>query len=363
MLLVDSGVKRRAEQALVESRPLKRVHGPPQVSLENWSGPVFSQELFDALFTMPQAQLHQQFEWNESQFSQQDTLSYHYPRQQLDPLIHKSMFTLHDQCRVKLNNLRHSQIRVSGGGGGEWYALVSNSVMRLSGEQNEFGGLSISLINNHLPLHLDATSFYGENKSRRSLDIAQLGEANQWCYIRSQSAMDFTFADNAGVFLLCSTTRCDFLLGECELEFWSSDNHCERPLHYSVDNARFLYAIQATIRGRPLPHNPLHDSLGPSALSIRYAGESSGFSSDMDQYALLIALQVRFEANESIPLFYINNQRLPVQLGEASTLTVFYQGLALTNVYYDRDQCLLRMILIYSEERRRGHANRYYVYK
>lgn len=352
------GVKRRPEQALVETRPLKRLHRIV-MSLEDWQAPVYSEALFDALFTMPLVQLQQQFGWHDAHFAEK-SLDYHYPIQQLDSLTHKSLFTL-NQCCVKLSHLRHSQVRITDVVE-EWHAIVSNCTLTFIGPIEEFAGCSISMIDNTTPLHLDPLVFY---EGKRRLDVAQLSQPDQWCYVRSKSPMLINFREPDGVFILCNTNaQCQFSLAECHLEFWTSQADVEQPLRYSVDNAQILYAIQAMARNPPPPHNPLYDSLPSTQLSVRYGGERGSFCGDMDRFVLLTVLQAHFIPGESVPLFYLNNQQLPVQLGQGgstgSTLTVFYQDFALSDVFFSRKECTLRMRLIYNEEKRR--ANCYYSY-
>ncbi len=329
------------------------------LTLACWSGGghAFSSALFEALFTTSVAQLTTQHNWPSHQaqcFGNEDTLDHHYACQRIDQLTHKAAFTLHRRSKLKLCGVRASEIRV-GASPVAWHALVSNCQIALN-PQAATGAVCLYLVDGEAsPIHLALDG--------RRLDVAQLGRPNQWCYVVSCAELQFSFAGTEpGLFVLCSQgARCDLALREAFLEFWASEP--VRPLRYSVDNARMLYRVQALARGLPCD-NALHETLGPLRVGARYQDPRSGFADDMERFVLLVQLQAHFNECDAVPLFFMHDRQLPVTLGsDAKTLTVYDdEGLALADVWFERESAVLRFRLMYAEERRYVDWTRSYVY-
>ena len=361
--------KRHCDEPLCDPRPVKRV----SIALERLDGRCrFTETLFDALFTTSPYALCERFAWPETmatQFASDATLQTHYACQRVDPMTHKSCFSLRGRSKLKLCQLRESELRVTTHEQA-WHALVSNCVITL-GDPARFHGLSVYLLGQHETLQLDASQF---SDGQRALDVAQLGAPHQWCYVVSRSELHFRFpgeedGKHDGVCLLSSEdSEAHLDLGDAFLEYWSAEVQPQRPYRYSVDNARVHSSLYACLRGRG-DRNPLHATLGPSRLGVRYVGQYADFSTDRPRYLQLLRLRVYFGASDPVPLFFLDAVQLMVILHAPRShtterLTVFGQdGLALADATLDRSACVMRFVMLYREEVRRGDLLRYHVYK
>lgn len=370
MLCCVPSTKRACDEPLCDPRPLKRA----SIALQQLDGSCrFTETLFAALFAAPAHTLCERFAWPESmarQFAADATLQTHYACERVDPMTHKACFSLRGRCKLKLCQLRESELRVAVHEQ-EWHALVSNCVITLCGEPTRFRGLSVHLLGQAETLQLDASQF---SEGQRALDVAQLGAPHQWCYVVSRSELHFRFAGEEdgkrdGLFLFSGEdSEVHMDLGDAFLEHWSAEAQAQRPYRYSVDNARVQSRLYAYLRGRG-DRNPLHATLGPPRLGARYVGQYADFSTDRPRYVALLRLRVYFAASDPVPLFFLDGVQLMVilhapHLRGTERLTVFgADGVALADLTLERDAHVMRFVMLYREEVRRGDLLRYHVYK